>query len=79
MRPVKLGAKNWLFFGSKDAGHQAAVIYTIVENCRRHCVPVEAYLRDLLTRLPVTTDGESITALTPLRVAATRSRKPAAA
>ena len=79
MRPVKLGAKNWLFFGSKDAGHQAAVIYTIVENCRRHGVPVEAYLRDLLTRLPVTTDVQTIATLTPARVAAIRSRKPAAA
>jgi len=79
MRPVKLGAKNWLFFGSKESGHQAAVIYTIVENCRRHSVPVEAYLRDLLTRLPVTTDEETIASLTPARVAATRSRKPAAA
>ena len=55
------------------------MIYTIVENCKRHGVPVEAYLRDLLTRLPVTTDGETIASLTPVRVAATRSRKPAAA
>ena len=79
MRPVKLGAKNWLFLGSKDAGHQAAVIYTIVENCKRHGVPVEAYLRDLLTRLPVTADGETIASLTPARVAAARYRKSVAA
>lgn len=79
IRPVKLGAKNWLFFGSKDAGHQAAVIYTIVGNCRRYGVPVEAYLRDLLTRLPAITDRETIAALTPARVAATRSLQPAAA
>jgi transposase len=79
MRPVKLGAKNWLFFGSKDAGHQAAVIYTLVENCKRHGVPVEAYLRDLLTTLPTTPDAQTIATLTPARVAATRSSKPAAA
>jgi hypothetical protein len=71
MRPVKLGAKNWLFFGSKEAGHQAAVIYTIVENCKRHGVPVEPYLRDLLTRLPTTAGDEAI--------AAARRRIPAAA
>ena len=34
VRPLKLGAKNWLFFGSEHAGHNAAVIYTLVENCR---------------------------------------------
>ena len=79
MRPVKLGAKNWLFFGSKEAGHQAAVIYTIVENCKRHGVPVEPYLRDLLTRLPTTAGDEAIAALTPARIAAARRRIPAAA
>ena len=35
VRPLKLGEKNWLFFGSKNAGH-AATIYTIAENCRRN-------------------------------------------
>ena len=81
MRPIKLGAKNWLFFGSKNAGHQAATIYTIVENCRRHGVPVEAYLRELLDRLPglKEADEETIASLTPRRMAALRSRKPKAA
>ncbi len=41
VRPVKLGAKNWLFFGSEEASHNAAIIYTLVENCRRHGVLVE--------------------------------------
>lgn len=79
IRPVKLGAKNWLFFGSKEAGHQAAVIYTIVENCKRHGVPVEIYLRDLLTRLPSTTDAQTIATLTPASIAAARRRKSDAA
>ncbi len=79
VRPVKLGAKNWLFFGSKEAGHNAAVIFTLVENCRRHDVPVEAYLRELLTRLPGLTDPETIASLTPARIAAIRHGKSAAA
>lgn len=78
VRPVKLGAKNWLFFGSENAGHDAATIYTLVENCRRHQVPVEAYLRDLLTRLPGQTDAETIATLTPARIAAVRREKAAA-
>ncbi len=79
VRPLKLGAKNWLFFGSEHAGHHAAVIYTLVENCRRHGIPVEEYLRELLTRLPGKTDPEIIASLTPARLAAARREKSAAA
>jgi transposase len=35
IRPTKLGAKNWLFIGCAKAGQKAAILYTIVENCRR--------------------------------------------
>ena len=35
IRPTKLGAKNWLFIGHPDAGHHAAIIYTILECCRQ--------------------------------------------
>ncbi len=79
VRPLKLGAKNWLFFGSEHAGHNAAVIYTLVENCRRHGIPVEEYLCELLTRLPGETDSEIIAGLTPASMAAARSGKSAAA
>ncbi len=78
VRPLKLGAKNWLFFGSEHAGHNAAVIYTLVETCRRHGIPVEEYLRELLTRLPGQTDPEVIASLTPARMAAARREKSAA-
>lgn len=79
MRPVKLGAKNWLFFGSEGAGHHASAIYTLVENCRRFGVPVESYLKELLTVLPGVTAPETIATLTPARIAAARARKRAAA
>ena len=79
VRPLKLGAKNWLFFGSQQAGHNAAVIYTLVENCRRHGIPVEEYLCELLTRLPGETDLEIIASLTPASKAAARREKSAAA
>jgi Transposase IS66 family len=75
VRPIKLGAKNWLFFRSKKAGHQAAVIYTLVEHCKRHGIKVEAYLlRELLTRLPSKPEDRTITKLTPASIAATRRR-----
>ncbi len=52
IRPLKLGAKNWLFVGHPDAGPRLAHLFTLVENARQTGVDVEAYLTDLLTQLP---------------------------
>ena len=52
IRPVKLGAKNWLFVGHPDAGPRLANLFTLVENARQAGVDVEAYLADLLAQLP---------------------------
>ena len=77
VRPTKLGMKNWLFFGSKEAGHQAAAIYTIIENCHRYNIPVEDYLREVLEILPTLKDPETEAIdLTPARIAAARRKDP---
>jgi hypothetical protein len=47
-----LGKKNWLFVGEADAGERAAIIYTLIESCRRRGIDPYAYLKDVLTRLP---------------------------
>ena len=52
IRPCKLGAKNWLFIGHPGAGHRSAVIYTLIESCRRHGIEPQAYLCDVLKKLP---------------------------
>lgn len=52
IRPLKLGAKNWLFIGHPGAGPRLANLFTLVENARQAGVDIEAYLTDLLTRLP---------------------------
>jgi transposase len=65
IRPTALGKKNWLFFGSEEAGARSAVIYTLVENCRMHGVEPYTYLKDVLERLPRTTNRE-VAQLTPL-------------
>jgi transposase len=52
IRPTAIGKKNWLFFGSEEAGQRSAVIYTLIENCRRHGVEPYTYLKDVLERLP---------------------------
>ena len=77
VRPTKLGMKNWLFFGSKEAGHLAAAIYTIIENCHRYAIPVEDYLREVLEILPTLKDRETEALdLTPARIAAARRKDP---
>jgi transposase len=65
IRPTAIGKKNWLFFGSEEAGERSAVIYTLIENCRMHGVEPYAYLKDVLERLPTTTN-QQVAQLTPL-------------
>jgi transposase len=64
IRPTALGKKNWLFIGEAEAGERSAILYTIVESCRRRGIDPYAYLRDILTRLPSATNWQ-IKDLTP--------------
>lgn len=66
IRPTAVGKKNWLFFGSAEAGARNAVIFTLIENCRLHEVEPYTYLKDLLERLPRTTN-QHVAELTPQR------------
>jgi transposase len=52
IRPTALGKKNWLFIGEAQAGERSAVIYTVIESCRRRRIDPYAYLKDVLSRLP---------------------------
>ncbi len=65
IRPTAIGKKNWLFFGSEAAGARSAVMYTLIGNCRLHGVEPYAYLKDVLARLPTTTN-QQVAQLTPL-------------
>jgi transposase len=64
IRPTALGKKNWLFMGDADAGGRGAIIYTIIESCRRRGIDPYAYLKDVLTRLPRMTNHQ-IPEITP--------------
>jgi transposase len=64
IRPTALGKKNWLFFGDAEAGERSAILYTIIESCRRRGIDPFAYLRDVLTRLPHATNW-TVAKLTP--------------
>jgi hypothetical protein len=58
IRPTAVGKKNWLFFGEAEAGERSAIVYTILESCRRRGIDPYAYLRDVLTRLPAMTNWQ---------------------
>ena len=51
VRPLKLGAKNWLFAGSDAGGRRAALFYTLIGTAVLYGVEPEAWLRDILTRI----------------------------
>ena len=61
-----MGKKNWLFFGHEHAGDTAATLYSLTMTCKRHCIDVHAYLRDVFRRLRQTTPAE-LEALLPDR------------
>jgi hypothetical protein len=71
-----MGMKNWMFFGSLEAGANNALAYTLLANCRIHDLDPEDYLVEVLRRLPADATRGQAAALTPRAIAAER---PAAA
>ena len=58
IRPTAVGKKNWLFVGDAQAGERSAIIYTVVESCRRRGINPYTYLCDVLQRLPTMTNRQ---------------------
>ncbi len=58
VRPSVVGRKRWLFIGHPDAGWRSAVIYTIIQSCRRRRINPQEYLTDVLGRLPTMKNHE---------------------
>jgi hypothetical protein len=58
IRPTAIGKKNWLFIGEAAAGDRGAILYTIVESCRRRGIDPYRYLREVLTALPTMTNWQ---------------------
>jgi transposase len=51
MRPIAVGRKNWLFFGSDRGGRTAAILSSIAQSAKRHNLNAYAYLRDVIGRI----------------------------
>jgi transposase len=60
IRPTAIGKKNFLFFGSPDSGQTSAVIYSLIETCRKLDINPADYLRDTLTALPTMQQPEAL-------------------
>jgi transposase len=58
VRPSAVGKRRWLFIGHPDAGWRSAVIYTIIQSCRRYGINPQEYLTDVLQRLPAMTNSQ---------------------
>jgi hypothetical protein len=58
IRPTAIGKKNRLFVGEADAGQRSAIIYTVIETCRRQGLNAYQYLRKVLSRLPNMTNHQ---------------------
>jgi transposase len=52
LRGVAIGRKNWLFAGSDRGGERAAAMYSLIETAKLNGLDPQAYLRDVLARLP---------------------------
>lgn len=52
LRAVALGRKNWTFAGSDEGGRRAAAIYTLIQTARLNGIDPQAWLADVLARLP---------------------------
>jgi transposase len=69
IRPIKICAKNSLFFGSFEAGTNNALFHTLMANCKSHGLDPEMYLTEVIKRLPHNATVEQAAELTPARFA----------
>lgn len=58
IRPTAVGKRNWLFVGNAEAGERSAILYTVIEACRRRGIDPYGYLRDVFARLPTMTNWQ---------------------
>jgi transposase len=72
IRPTAVGRKRWLFIGHPDAAWRSAVIYSLLQSCRRRGINPHEYLTDVLGRLPTVT----VSQIGPLLPANWKPRSP---
>jgi transposase len=71
LKLIGMGRINWLFLGSDQGGHTAAVLFSFTASCKHLGLDTFAYLRDVFERLP-THPTERLEELLPHRWQAAR-------
>jgi transposase len=66
IKPFAIGRKNWMFFGSDRGGQALATLASFTATCQLFMINPWAWLRDTLTRLPVT-PADQLSSLLPTR------------
>ena len=51
VRPLAIGRKNWLFFGSPEGGEAGAILFSLVQTCRGLKINPREYLEDVMRSL----------------------------
>jgi transposase len=51
-RAIAIGRRNWTFAGSDEGGRRAAAIYTLIATAKLNDIDPQAWLADVLARLP---------------------------
>ncbi len=54
-----IGRKNYLFVGSENGGHSAAVMYSLVSSAKMNGVEPLAWLKAIFTELPYFREGKA--------------------
>jgi transposase len=52
LRSIAVGRRNWTFAGSDEGGRRAAAIYTLIATAKLNDLDPQAWLADVLARLP---------------------------
>ena len=65
VQPLAVGAKNWLHLGGDGALRPTALPLSGATSARRHGINPWAYLKDVLTELPVRSPDTDLTDLLP--------------
>jgi hypothetical protein len=52
LRGIAIGRHNWTFAGSDEGARRAAAVYTLIETAKLNGIDPQAWLVDVLARLP---------------------------
>ncbi len=67
IRPLAIGRNNWKKAGSESGAQWTAIIYSLIATCKINNVDPHKYFLDILKRLPMRADGQSVKDLTPAK------------